>query len=160
MFQVAGNPRNQPGLHAYVGEIERRGDRDHEADPEGDPGRHEFGAPKRHHGNKHIGIKIDHQIEDGAVDRGGSDMNARCARQGAVDPIDQERRSEPGEAGGKIAVDRGVEREQRHGRPGRGEHMDGESGRPGYAGRPILNRHALPYPPPSRQASGRMRAQS
>src|SRR5271165_3949082 len=56
------------GLHPRVGEIERRRSEEHEADPERGLGRHQVRAPERHDRHEHIGEKVDHQIEDDAVD--------------------------------------------------------------------------------------------
>jgi hypothetical protein len=83
------------GLHPRVGEIERRGDRHHEADPERRRGRHEVRAPQRHDGHQHVGQKVDHQVEHDAVDGGGGLIHLGGARQRPVDPVDEQREPQP-----------------------------------------------------------------
>ena len=59
-------------------------------------------------------------------------MHLGGARQGAVDPVDEERQPEPGETGREVALDRRIEREHRDSAAGGREDVDGEPRRLSY----------------------------
>ena len=114
------------GFHLAVGEIERRCNHDSEPRRNGENVRQHAGMADGIGRHEHISEEIHPQIEYIARPARQQRHDPKLARHRPVDTVHHERKPEPQEHGGPVALDGRLHRQKRDGGARRGENMDGE----------------------------------
>ncbi len=116
-------------LHQPVGEIERAGDDNDDAERDCGHGGQESARRQRIGRHEDVVENVDHEIEHVAGPARQHFGDPQPPREGAVDAVDEERDAEPDEHLRPIRTHRGEKREQRAAGAAGGEDMDREGRR-------------------------------
>ena len=115
-------------LHPPVGEIERAGHRDDEAERQRRGWRQQPAGGDGIGRHEHVGRKIDDEIEQFARPARQQLRHPQPPRQGAVDAVDDERQPKPKEHARPLGAHRRHQRQQRAGSAAGGKDVDRKSG--------------------------------